>query len=76
MNKKLRLPFLHIFRTPYVMDYEDNDVLVAELPFFRIYGQVVVMLSGLLRGFKLVTQPKFDPELYLQNVQEHQVCEI
>ena len=53
------------------MDYENSDVLVAVLPFLHIYGHVLVMLSRLLRGPKLVTLQKFDPTLYLHNLQEH-----
>lgn len=41
---------------------EGRETTIAFLPFFHIYGQVVVMLSGLAQGFCIVlfTTPDFD----------------
>ena len=41
---------------------EGKEVVIAFLPFFHIYGQVVVMLSGLVQGSTLVlfTTPDID----------------
>ncbi|MFC1531866.1 long-chain fatty acid--CoA ligase [Thermodesulfobacteriota bacterium] len=41
---------------------EGNELVMAFLPFFHIYGQVVVMLSGLSQGFTMVlfTTPDID----------------
>ncbi|MBW1700966.1 MAG: AMP-binding protein [Deltaproteobacteria bacterium] len=41
---------------------EGNEVVIAFLPFFHIYGQVVVMLNSLVQGFTLVlfTTPDID----------------
>jgi len=41
---------------------EGNEVVIAFLPFFHIYGQVVLMLSGLTQGHTLVlfTTPDLD----------------
>ena len=56
------------------MDYSaGEDVFIGVLPFFHIYGQVVVLLAGLKSGCKIVTVPKFDPEMYLSLVQKHGV---
>lgn len=49
------------------------DVLIAVLPFFHIYGQVVALLTGLSGGGKVVSVPKFEPELYLNTVQTYRV---
>tara|TARA_B110000046_G_C12829872_1_gene329024 strand:- start:38 stop:244 length:207 start_codon:yes stop_codon:yes gene_type:complete len=35
------------------------------LPFFHIYGMVVVMNSALRLGGTVVTMPKFDPPVFL-----------
>ncbi len=50
----------HAFWSP-VLE-EGNEVVIAYLPFYHIYGQVVVMLSGLVRGYTLVlfTTPDID----------------
>jgi 4-coumarate--CoA ligase len=50
-----------------------TDVLIAILPFFHIYGQVVALLTGLSCGGKVVSLPKFEAELYLNTVQTHRV---
>src|SRR5512139_1648098 len=35
--------------------FEDgNEIVMAFLPFFHIYGQVVVMLASIIRGFTMV----------------------
>ncbi len=41
---------------------EGNETTIAFLPFFHIYGQVVVMLTGIIHGFTLVlfTTPDMD----------------
>jgi acyl-CoA synthetase (AMP-forming)/AMP-acid ligase II len=44
--------------------------MVAVLPFFHIYGMVVVMNLGLLRGATCVTLPKFEFEAFLRILQE------
>ncbi len=55
------------------MDYSSDDVLIGLLPFFHIYGQVVVMLAGLQKGVKTVTMPKFEPEMFLSLSQKYKV---
>lgn len=42
-----------------------QDTVPAILPFYHIYGGVVMMMRSLLRGAKLVTLPKFDPKSFL-----------
>ncbi len=51
---------------------EDLDLraLVGVLPFFHIYGMVVVMNFGLRRGATCVTLPRFDLELFLRVLQD------
>ena len=44
--------------------------LVGVLPFFHIYGMVVVMNLGLLRGATCVTLPRFDFEVFLRILQD------
>jgi acyl-CoA synthetase (AMP-forming)/AMP-acid ligase II len=44
--------------------------LAGVLPFFHIYGMVVVMNLGLLRGATCVTLPRFDLDAFLKMLQE------
>jgi acyl-CoA synthetase (AMP-forming)/AMP-acid ligase II len=56
-----------------VWDVGEDDVVVAVLPFFHIYGQVVLMAAGLWRGATLVTMPRFDLEQFLTVLQDYRV---
>ena len=40
---------------------------------FHAYGQIVIMLFGLMSGHKIVTLPKFEPEVFLTTIQKYQV---
>lgn len=51
----------------------EEDRVIAVLPFFHIYGQVVIMNNGLFAGATVVTMPKFDLESFLKLLQEHRV---
>jgi acyl-CoA synthetase (AMP-forming)/AMP-acid ligase II len=46
-----------------------GDVFLATLPWFHIYGMVIVMHAGLYRGVKLVALPSFDLASYLRLTQ-------
>lgn len=52
---------------------EGEETLLAFLPFFHIYGQVVIMLGGLLEGHRLVLFTTADTENILQAVEDYQV---
>lgn len=56
-----------------VLPYGVDDSLVGVLPFFHIYGQVVVFLSGLFQGAKITTMPRFEPEVFLQILNKQRV---
>lgn len=51
----------------------EMDRVIAVLPFFHIYGQVVIMNNGLYRGATIVTMPKFDLEPFLKLLQDHRI---
>ena len=51
----------------------DDEVVIAVLPFFHIYGMQVLMNAVLINGATLVTMPRFDLEQFLSLVQEHKV---
>ena len=55
------------------VDAEPDDVLIAVLPFFHIYGQTVIMNLGLRTGSKIVTMPRFDLDQFLSLIAEHRV---
>jgi acyl-CoA synthetase (AMP-forming)/AMP-acid ligase II len=51
----------------------DDDVIMAVLPFFHIYGMQVLMNCGLAIGATIITMPKFDLELFLRLHQDHRI---
>ena len=56
-----------------VLPVEADDVLIAVLPFFHIYGQTVLMNQGLLGGGQIVTMPRFDLDQFLELIAKHGV---
>jgi acyl-CoA synthetase (AMP-forming)/AMP-acid ligase II len=40
--------------------FKEHDTIIAVLPFFHIYGMVVIMMLGLAGGSTVVTVPRFD----------------
>jgi len=61
-------------RSQYALNYRDGeDIFIGILPFFHIYGKVVIMLGGLVNGAKIVILPKFEPKLFLDTLQNYAV---
>ena len=59
--------------------YEDtnaNDVTVAFLPFFHIYGQQVILNCGLRQGSTLVVMSRFDFEGFCRAVQHYRATRL
>ncbi|OPX13246.1 AMP-binding protein [Mycobacterium sp. AT1] len=52
---------------------QSDDVVLAVLPFFHIYGFTVILNSSLLAGATIVTQARFDRERFLGAVARHRV---
>src|SRR5262245_21718049 len=53
--------------------FGERDVVIAALPFFHIYGMVVIMKLSLGNGSTLVTVPRFDFVEFLGMVQKYRV---
>ncbi len=51
----------------------EDDRVIAVLPFFHIYGLVVLMNIPLYRGATIVTMPRFDLRAFLSVVQEFRI---
>jgi acyl-CoA synthetase (AMP-forming)/AMP-acid ligase II len=56
-----------------VVGQREDDVVVAVLPFFHLYGQAVLMAAALWQGATLVTMPRFDLEQFLAILQDYRV---
>src|SRR5206468_12562282 len=53
--------------------FGEQDVIMAVLPFFHIYGMVVIMMLGLAGGGTILVMPRFDMQEFLGAVQKHRV---
>ena len=54
---------------------EDNDLAIAVLPFYHIYGMALILLLGLRCGRPLVSMPRFDLEHFLAAIQQYRITE-
>ncbi|HET7746985.1 MAG TPA: AMP-binding protein [Vicinamibacteria bacterium] len=51
----------------------EGDRVIGVLPFFHIYGLVVIMNAGLRVGATIVTLPRFEMEPFLETLQKYAV---
>ncbi len=51
----------------------DADTIIGILPFYHIYGMVVILNMSLVRGATIVTMPRFDLEQFLQLLEKHKI---
>ena len=63
----------NIAQCEHVLTYGKDDVALAVLPFFHIYGMQVLMNGLLANGVTIVTMPRFDLEQALEIVQERKI---
>jgi acyl-CoA synthetase (AMP-forming)/AMP-acid ligase II len=53
--------------------FGEQDIILAALPFFHIYGMVVIMKLALSNGATVVTMPRFDFQEFLATVQKYKL---
>ncbi|MFQ5568955.1 MAG: 4-coumarate--CoA ligase family protein [Rhodothermales bacterium] len=63
----------NISQTLAVEEMKGDDVLIGILPFYHIYGMVVIMSMALSTGNTIVTMPRFDLEQFLGLMQDYAV---
>lgn len=56
-----------------MLQLESDDIGIAVLPFFHIYGMQVLMNGAASQGITLVTMPRFDLDQFLQICQDNHV---
>ena len=59
--------------SPGFLDFHHDSVVLGFLPFFHVYGLVVVLSLALHRGSRVVTMSKFEPDKFLHLLQDHKV---
>ncbi len=63
----------NIEQCKYALTYSEDDVALAILPFFHIYGMQILMNGLLANGVTVVTMPRFDLEQALTIIQERKI---
>jgi acyl-CoA synthetase (AMP-forming)/AMP-acid ligase II len=63
----------NLCQTHSVEQLSDQEVLIGILPFYHIYGMVVIMSGALRAGGTIVTMLRFDLEQFLELLQAHAV---
>lgn len=72
----LLLQLYSISSTTEILGLTSDDTITAVLPFYHIYGMMLLMMNAIYGGAKVVVFPKFDPKLYLQRVKEFGVTHL
>ena len=55
------------------LNFRETSVVLAFLPFFHVYGLVIVMSLSLYRGSEVVTVPKFEQDKFLSLLEKRRV---
>jgi acyl-CoA synthetase (AMP-forming)/AMP-acid ligase II len=66
----------NIAQTQAAIALADDDVVLAVLPFFHIYGMQLVMNLGLRAGATIVTMPRFDLGGFLDLIERHRATRL
>ncbi len=52
---------------------DQDELVLGLLPFFHIYGMVVILQMALRGGATIITMPRFDLEQFLQIIQDYKI---
>jgi acyl-CoA synthetase (AMP-forming)/AMP-acid ligase II len=63
----------NVAQTRPVQDVQPDDVVIAIMPFFHIYGMTVLLNSVMHARAQLLMMPSFDLEQFLANIANHKV---
>ncbi len=63
----------NVAQTRPIQDVQPDDVVIAIMPFFHIYGMTVLLNAVLHARARLVMMPSFDLEEFLGHIQNHKV---
>ena len=65
-----------VCQTIQIEDTHHDDVTLAFLPFFHIYGQQVILNAGLRQGSTLIVMSRFDFEAFLGVIEKYRVSRL
>lgn len=56
-----------------MLHFDEHTVLMGMLPFFHIFGLVVVLFGGLFRGSRVIVMAKFEPLPFLETLAKYKI---
>lgn len=66
----------NVEQTDVASPIQQDDTVIAFLPFFHIYGMTVLMNLFLAKGAAVVTLPRFDLQRFLELTQDHKATRL
>ncbi len=54
-------------------DVTPDDTVIGVLPFYHIYGMVVILNAAVQAGATIVSMPRFDLDTFLELIQRHRI---
>lgn len=51
----------------------NDDIILALLPWFHIYGMVTILFVGIRFGAKVISMARFEPVAFLETIQKYKV---
>ncbi|MCX5215217.1 AMP-binding protein [Kitasatospora sp. NBC_00240] len=66
----------NVLQTCTAAPLEDAERVLAVAPFHHAFGLIMVMNASLRQGATVVTLPRFDPQAYLQAIQDHRITRL
>jgi acyl-CoA synthetase (AMP-forming)/AMP-acid ligase II len=63
----------NLLQTAQAVGLDPDEVMLGVLPFFHIYGMVVIMNLGLYVGATVITMPRFDLQQCLELIQKYRI---
>ncbi len=63
----------NILQAESALNIDERDTMLGLMPFFHIYGMVVIMNLGLHAGATVVTMPRFEIEQFLRVLETYKV---
>jgi acyl-CoA synthetase (AMP-forming)/AMP-acid ligase II len=56
--------------------FSDSSIMLDFLPFYHIYGMMVLLNCGMAVGATQIVLPRFDPEQALKLIEQHKVTDL
>ena len=57
----------------FALQENPNTCMLGLLPCFHIYGLAVIVFTSLFNGIRIVSVPKFEPEMFLSAIEKYKV---